>query len=283
MKLTQTEATKTIRDFIAYCQYQNRSNNTIISYLTDLIQFELYIGKDILDAKYEDIISWLGTIENPATSNRKLMTLKSFYSWTTDNARLTNINIAKNISSVKYRQEERDYVERNEYTEIRKSLMNRNYKYANRDILIIDLLFNCGLRVAELVSLNVSDFNMEDKSFYVIGKGNKKRIAFMNDNVFNSLNKWLEDRAGLVSNNTDALLPTKTSDRMSVRAVQKFVNKYADTHPHAFRHGLASLMINERNVSLPIVAKTLGHSSTKVTERYVHVNNDAMRNAANMI
>lgn len=267
-----------LKSFENYLRYSERSENTIKNYLADINQFAR--TNNIETAGYEQVISWLQGFDKPATKNRKLTSLKTFYEWAVDNKGFA-ANPAAKIDAVKVRNRRENYVTRDDYAESKKSV-DRNYKYAARDVMIIDLLYNCGLRVFELSNIKMSDIDFNNQSINIIGKGNKPATIFLNDNAMNSLNKWVEQRSE-IGKDSNYLLVTKTSDKMSVRGIQKMIEKYSGTHCHAFRHGFASTLINERNVSLPVVQKLMRHSNAQTTARYIHVNDDAQRAAVNLI
>lgn len=270
-----------IESFINYCKFRNLSDNTIVNYRIDLEQFVSVTPHFPHITSSFEVTNWLAGFSSQATISRKLSSLKSFYRWAVDVARIVSDNLVLNIDSPKIPRREMDYVKKDEYLGVINSLEDRNYKYNSRDKMMFDIMFNCGLRISELVSLRIGDFNFDTNTFNVIGKGNKERVCYMNKTVVASVKNWLEDIEKYrlkSSKNTDYLLNTKVSDQMSVRAAQFIVEKFAKTHAHAFRHGFCTEMVNN-NVNLAVVAKLAGHESFNTTRRYVHPSAETFGNA----
>jgi integrase/recombinase XerC len=220
------------------------------------------------------------------TKNRKISTIKSFYSWATTVSKSVKLNPTDGLSAVKVPQREMDYITGDEKQEVVSTLEDRNYKYNSRDIVIVEMLYNCGLRVSELSDVRVEDIDVLDRSFRVIGKGNKERFCFINETAYQAINIWLIDRKNILKKekreDSGFLLITKTSDKMSVRGIEKFISKFSDSHPHAFRHGFGSVLA-DKGINLKVIQDLMGHSSVTTTQRYIHTSTDARRSAVNAI
>lgn len=278
MKLLKKEIDKNIADFLTYCiDVREFSENTIISYRTDLVQFNKFLEGNILKATATDIGQWVKDFGS-ATKSRKIASLKTFFDWASGVSKLVSENVAKNMISPKIPVRQMNFVRKDEYLSVEKTLDDRNYRYNNRDKMMFDIMYNCGLRVSEVVSLNADLFNFVNNTFYVIGKGNKERKCYMNKTVVESIKTWLEDREKILASDgriSKALLITKTSERISIRGAQKIVESLAKTNAHAFRHGFCSELAS-KGVNLAYIATAAGHASTNTTRRYVHTNDEAM-------
>jgi integrase/recombinase XerD len=275
------ELNKEIISFLGYCKYRNFSENTIISYETDLDQFARFNKGFPIVSSSEQVTRWLESFTAKSTMGRKLSTLKSFYDWAVNVSKIVNTNVVLHIDTPKIPIRQMDYMKKSSYIDVVASLDNRNYKYNNRDKTMFDIMFNCGLRVAELVSLKLSNFNFSNNTFNIIGKGNKERTCYMNRTVIASLNKWISDRTMILletGRNTDSLFVTKVSDQISVRGAQSIVEKFANTHAHAFRHGFCTEMV-KNNINLGVISELAGHASISTTRRYIHPDVDTMANA----
>ena len=158
-----------------------------------------------------------------------------------------------------------------------------------RDYAIITLFLNCGMRLSELVGINIKDINFNDQKLNVIGKGNKERTIYLNSACMNAVNKYLAVRPhdNVKYDSKDALFLSERRERISNRTVQYIVkqelkragldtNKYS---VHKLRHTAATLMYKYGNVDIRALQELLGHESISTTEIYTHVDNSQIRNA----
>lgn len=158
-----------------------------------------------------------------------------------------------------------------------------------RDKAILELLFSTGMRVSELVSLDVDDVNLKTREMSVIGKGGKIRVVFISDSAADSLASYLgrrgDDFKPLFIRYAGA--KAKTSDgedlRLSVRSVQKIVKKYArkaglaiEPSPHTLRHTFATDLLR-RGADIRAVQELLGHSNIATTQIYTHITNPQLK------
>ena len=166
---------------------------------------------------------------------------------------------------------------------------NRNRE---RDFAIITLFLNCGMRLSELVGINISDINFSDWKMTVIGKGNKERTIYLNKACIRAIEDYLSVRPkeGIKSDNKNskkALFLSERLERISNRTVQYIVDKELkkaglDTRKystHKLRHTAATLMYQYGNVDIRALQELLGHESISTTEIYTHVANSQVRDA----
>ena len=159
-----------------------------------------------------------------------------------------------------------------------------------RDYCIITLFLNCGLRLAELVSLNLSSFNLTEKTLLVTGKGNKQRLLYLNKACVDAIKNYLEVRPvdGVKGDDRNALFLSRLKKRIGRQAVQQLVYKYlkkigldGDHYSvHKLRHTAATLMYQHGNVDVLVIKDMLGHENLSTTEIYTHVENKRLREAA---
>ncbi|MDD4583298.1 MAG: tyrosine-type recombinase/integrase [Eubacteriales bacterium] len=152
-----------------------------------------------------------------------------------------------------------------------------------RDVAILELLFGVGLRVSELCNLRFEDYDREECSFRIIGKGNRERMLYLeNSQALNALDNYLLVRQGV-----DVDLPfifiTKFRGPMSTQGVRNMVTKYTkragiqkNITPHVFRHSFATLLL-ESGVDIKFIQDFLGHSSITTTQIYLHLSNEQKR------
>ena len=148
---------------------------------------------------------------------------------------------------------------------------------------------NCGIRLSELVGINIKDIVFSEDKLNVIGKGNKERTIYLNKACVNAINSYLAVRpkTGIKSGSEDALFLSERLERISRRTVQYIVkqellkagldtNKYS---VHKLRHTAATLMYQYGNVDIRALQELLGHESISTTQIYTHVNNEQVRHA----
>jgi integrase/recombinase XerC len=159
---------------------------------------------------------------------------------------------------------------------------------SSRDKAIMELFYSSGLRLSELVGLDLSAIDLKDRTVRVLGKGNKARIVPIGRHAIGALNKWLVQRAGLLKQRPDMssrragapaspLFVGRTGRQLSVRAVQLRVDTWArrqglalHVHPHMFRHSFATHLL-ESSSDLRGVQELLGHADISSTQIYTHL------------
>jgi integrase/recombinase XerC len=156
-----------------------------------------------------------------------------------------------------------------------------------RDAAILEVLYGCGLRVSELVGLDLGAVSFGDHSIRVLGKGRKERVVPLGARAAEALREYLARRAELAHPRTaavdpDAVFLGRLGGRVGVRWVQKLVHRYGalgadrpDLHPHALRHSCATHML-EGGADLRAIQEMLGHTSLSTTQRYTHLSLDRL-------
>jgi len=146
-----------------------------------------------------------------------------------------------------------------------------------RDRAIMELLYSSGLRLAELVGLDLADLNAADRTVRVLGKGRKTRVLPVGREALGAIAAWLKERRGLVRDDTQAVFVGSTGRRLGARAIQKRVAFWAvrqglpmHVHPHLFRHSFASHLL-ESSGELRAVQELLGHADIATTQVYTHL------------
>jgi site-specific recombinase XerD len=162
-----------------------------------------------------------------------------------------------------------------------------------RDRAILEAFFSTGLRIAELVALNLEQFNnlksKKDLELGIIGKGGKPRVVYFSERALNFIKKYLETRNDIKFANTKALFVNfrdkdeKADARLTPRSIERMVKKYAllsgipvFTTPHTLRHSYATDLLNQ-GVDLRSIQEFLGHSNIATTQIYTHVTNKRLR------
>ncbi len=296
----------------------NKSPNSVKEYNYDLTMFLRYIKiqyhltnetdfksitiKDIpLDVikqiTSQDIMSFLSFMAlnlkaKAATRARKISTIRIFFSYLSQKAKIIENNPAQNIETPKKEKRMPRYLTLDDSKKLLSVTMDENDENKERDYAIITIFLNCGLRLSELVGINISDINFDDCKLNVIGKGNKERTIYLNKACMNAIRAYLDVRPKVAIKVDDkssqkALFLSKRHERISNRTVQYIVDKELrkaglDTSKystHKLRHTAATLMYQYGNVDIRALQELLGHESIATTEIYTHVNNQQARNA----
>lgn len=146
-----------------------------------------------------------------------------------------------------------------------------------RDRAMLEMLYSCGLRVAELVGLNVRDIDLGDAQARVFGKGRKQRVMPIGSHAIAALGRWLTERSQWAGHDEPALFLSRHGRRLTARSVQERVRRWAlkqglDTHvhPHMLRHSFASHLL-ESSGDLRAVQELLGHADISTTQVYTHL------------
>ena len=227
-----------------------------------------------------------------ATRARKASTIRVFFSYLSQKANLIEINPAQNLETPKSDKRLPKYLNLEESKKLLKASSdeeNRNYQ---RDYAITTLFLNCGLRLSELVGINIQDIDFSEAKLNVIGKGNKERTIYLNKSCLKALSDYLfiRPQVGIKAdklNSEKALFLSERKERISRRTVQHIINVELQKagldsrkfSVHKLRHTAATLMYQYGNVDIRALQELLGHESISTTEIYTHVDNTQVRNA----
>ena len=296
----------------------NKSPNSIKEYNYDLamflkfikIRFKLTNETDfsaitILDIpisviskiKLDDIHAFLSYLalelkSKPATRARKVSTIRIFFNYLSQKAGLIENNPAQNLETPKLGKRMPKYLTLDESKKLLDITISDQGDNENniRDYAIITLFLNCGIRLSELVGINIKDITFSECKLNVIGKGNKERTIYLNKACMNAIQDYLNNtrpREGIKYDSKDALFLSKRRERISNRTVQYIVKRELqkaglDTKKysvHKLRHTAATLMYQYGNIDIRALQELLGHKSISTTEIYTHVDNSQVRNA----
>jgi site-specific recombinase XerD len=286
-----------------------KSKGTISGYKADLIVFfrflNLYKGIVSEETEFKDISitnidnSLLSTVtlkdlykfiffieryrENSNYAKaRKTASLKSFFKFMYKTKAIPE-NPALDLDGPKLSKRHPVYMNLEECEQLLKSI---NGKYKSRDICIITLFLNCGLRLSELCGINVSDIRKD--TLTVIGKGNKERTIYLNEACIEALKNYLKERKELKRIiDKDALFISRNFKRIDKRSVEKLLKKHLKEanldekgySPHKLRHSAATLMYQYGNVDIRSLQSILGHTNISTTQIYTHLDDNKLRSA----
>ena len=270
--------------------------------MTDEKEFSNIPIKDISintikNVKLDDIhafLSYLTTNYNSkaATRARKASSIRVFFNYLCAKANLIDANPAQNLETPKLDRRLPKYLSLEDSKKLLNVTANEDNRNAKRDYAIITLFLNCGMRLAELVGININDIDFSENKMTVIGKGNKERTVYLNKACINAIKDYLSIRPkeGIKTdkfNSKKALFLSERKERISRRTVQYIVDKELlaaglDTKKystHKLRHTAATLMYQYGNVDIRALQEVLGHESISTTEIYTHVASKQARDA----
>ena len=307
----RTEAPPLLRDFLVYHEtIQGHSRRTVDEYYLDLRNFFRFLKRDkklvpdnvpmdqipiddvgidlIRTVTLTDIYAYMNYLSrdrrlNNASRARKVATIRSFYKYLTNKAKLLDVNLVQDLDAPRLKKALPKYLDLDESLELLDHVEGKN---AIRDYCILTLFLNCGLRISELVGLNKTD--VRGDQLRVLGKGNKERVLFLNDACQRALADWMTERDAMTLVDQNALFVTLQNRRRITRAaVHKLVKKHlADAgldstqySAHKLRHTAATLML-QNGVDVRTLQEVLGHDHLNTTQIYTHVDSDELRVAA---
>ncbi|HIC58289.1 MAG TPA: tyrosine recombinase XerC [Acidobacteria bacterium] len=280
---------------------RNVSHHTLRAYRSDLWQFVEFskerVGRPITtdDFDHRLVRSFLANLyengHSRASSARKLASVRSFARYLRNEGHLER-DFGGLVSTPKLARRMPTHLDPDEISVLLES-PDLDTPLGRRDRAILELFYASGLRLSELVSLDLGDVNLRDQLVRVLGKGGKERVIPFNQSASDAIRSYLKDHRVLVNSSNETLgqacHPRTTvvsmplfvnyrGGRLSSRSVDRLVRKYAvqssarlGISPHALRHSFATHLL-ERGADLRAIQELLGHARVSTTQRYTHVN-----------
>ncbi len=247
--------------------------------LTEIYDFLAYLSRDRVKQPNSPEPEYGLT---PASRARKIAAIRSFFKYVTVKAKLLDENPVQDLDSPKIPKSLPRYLTLEESQRLLSAVDGKNQE---RDYCILCVFLNCGLRISELVGLNVNDYRGE--SLRVLGKGSKERTVYLNDACREAIDRYLEVRKLLAPPRMAALFLSNRRARISVDAVQVIVKKNLAKagldaslySTHKLRHTAATLML-QNGVDVRTLQEVLGHENLNTTQIYTHIDSAELRTAA---
>ncbi len=308
-----------LREFASYKSViEGLSEKTVCEYLSDLRTFfrylvakkngtalegEEFLETDILHLTIEDVRAISGSDiyefmlyagqnrgNGWSAKARKLSTLKVFFKYLHLHKRIVEKDPTEDIGAPRRHTSLPKFLTFEESIMLLEAVKNdADSKTVVRDYAIVTLFLNCGMRVSELVGIDLTDIDRDLRSLRVIGKGNKERIIYLNEACRKALVEYIVDRQKDETSavKTMALFLSTRKTRISVKTVQWMVYKYLDAaglggrglSVHKLRHTAATLMYQSGEVDVRVLKDILGHAQLNTTQIYTHVSDENMQNA----
>lgn len=268
--------------FLMYMKSERGATvNTLKAYEKDLRQFLSFIRREDLEiyTVSKDIIRDFIVLLTESRYNknsiiRKLSTLRRFYKFMVKRG-FMNENPIVSLFSPKQEKILPNFLTQSEMERLIESIPLDN-PLGIRDRAIIEMLYSTGVRIGELVQLDISSIK-DNRQILIKGKGNKERIVFLGDYALKSLKRYLEEvRPKLVRDTRErALFLSRFGTRLTCRSIERMMEKYGihigkDISPHTIRHSFATHLL-ENGADLRAVQELLGHSDLSTTQKYTHI------------
>lgn len=299
-----------LKDYFSYMQtIKGKSINTIQVYFYDLRVFFrfLKLHRNLVDKKTDfekidicdidvellktvelsDLYSFMSYVSNNRDNTsharaRKVASLKSFFNYLYNKAKLTKYNPASELESPKIMKRLPRYLNIEESKQLLSAV---NGEYSERNYAILTLFLNCGMRLSELVGINLN--NIKNGYLTVIGKGDKERSIPLNNACIEVIEKYIKVRPVNGVKDKNALFISEKKQRISKVTVQYIVKKFirqAGLDPqrystHKLRHTAATLMYKYGHVDIRALQELLGHESIATTEIYTHLDKQQLKEA----
>jgi len=276
---------KAVGKFIRALQERNSSTHTIKAYRTDLAQFAEYVGPQTWsDIDHVLIRGYLANLYERGLSKtsvaRALAALRSLYRWLAQEGEVTQ-NPAALVSTPKLPKKLPRVPTIEEVNTVLDSEMPECSAFAERDQVILELLYGCGIRNSELIGINLDDIRWSNEMILVRGKGRKERYVPFGGSAKTAVQAYLPARQrvlGETKKTTErALLVNLRGARLTTRSVGRIVKQIAvarglspDVHPHTLRHAFGTHMLEE-GADLRAIQEMLGHERLSTTQRYTQL------------
>ena len=264
--------------FLSAKQVEGCSERSLKYYRTTLSKMNEKINKSVRQVETNDIRTYISNYENESNAGKVTLDnirriISSFFAWLEDENYIIK-SPARRIHKIRVGKTVKDVYSDEELERMRDNCNN------SRDLAIIDILSSTGIRVGELVNLNISDIDLEKRECIVLGKGNKQRKVYFDARTKIHLNDYITGRY----DECEALFVSlnKPHNRLSIRGIEVILQnigsnlKLTKVHPHKFRRTLATKAI-DKGMPIEQVQVLLGHSQIDTTLRYAMVNQNNVK------
>jgi integrase/recombinase XerC len=272
---------KAIDQFLASLRQRNASAHTLKAYRGDLDTFSGFIGqRNLKEIDHVAIRGFLSHLYDKGMGKtsvaRSLAALRSLYRWLAQEG-LVEQNPAALVSTPKLPKKLPRVPTIEEMNGVLEGKMPEIASFPQRDLLLFELLYGCGIRNSELVGINLDDIRLSNEAILIRGKGKKERYVPFGDSVKSALAGYLPVRQQMLKKISPTLLINQRGGRLTTRSVGRIIKKVAvakglspDVHPHTLRHAFGTHMLEE-GADLRAIQEMLGHERLSTTQRYTQL------------
>jgi integrase/recombinase XerC len=288
-----TPASDALTNFLRALIARNASAHTVMAYGTDLAEFVEFVGpEEMKEIDHQLIRAYLGQLYergvSKATVARALSSIRSFFKWM-GRERMIESNPALLVAAPKLPKRLPRVPTMEEMNLVLDAKMPEEASFAERDRLILELLYGCGIRNSELTGIDLEDIRLGQGLILVRGKGKKQRLVPFGEAARMALGSYLPQRAqvleqrrktgnaSLPAAGASALLVNLRGSRLTTRSVGRIVKAVAvagglpsEVHPHTLRHAFGTHMLEE-GADLRAIQELLGHERLSTTQRYTQL------------
>lgn len=276
--------TQNFRDYLG--SERNYSKHTVKAYIRDISEFcgvikEKKLGLDndgsidpgkLDETSVRAYISWLYTRNSRTSISRKLASVRTYFEFLVRKGVMKS-NLAKLVPTPKGEKRLPTFLTVDEVVKLLTAEVPD--EYSTRDRALLELMYSSGLRVSELVGIDLNDIDLKNLTVKVLGKGGKERIVPVGSKAAEALDKYLHERLDM-NPEGDHLFVNARGGRLNVRSVDRVIRKYAtlagipkNVSPHVLRHTFATHLLGG-GADLRAIQEMLGHKSLSTTQRYTH-------------
>ncbi len=273
---------ETISQYLEYLELEKGlSQNTIDAYRRDLYEFADFSGCDVSEVDRIKLSTFIRHLKErilaPTSVIRKIASLRGFFKWTYS-MNIIDKNPASTLEQPKIPQRLPKVISLKEIEE----MLHSNLSPVQS--VIIELLYSCGLRVSELVNLNLSDIDMTSKYIRCFGKGSKERIIPVGKQAIEKLKNYFPERDFIIKKyniNTKRLLVFESGRIANRQDIYSFIHEkgkliHKNISPHTLRHSFATHLL-ENGADLRVVQELWGHSDVSTTQLYTHISKKRLK------
>lgn len=284
MRNQQSVVARAVADFLRHLRERNASPHTIKAYAGDLANFAAYAAsQDWDDIDHVAIRGFLSELYEKGLSKssvaRSLAAVRSLYRWLAREG-VVEQNPAKLVATPKLPKKLPRVPTIEEINSVLDGAMPEQAAFPERDRLLFELLYGCGIRNSELTGINLDDIRLSAEAILIRGKGKKERYVPFGDSAKSALAAYLPERQKVIAGsrkNIPALLINTRGGRLTTRSVGRIIKKIAvakglspDVHPHTLRHAFGTHMLEE-GADLRAIQELLGHERLSTTQRYTQL------------
>ncbi|MGR3812330.1 tyrosine-type recombinase/integrase [Jiulongibacter sp. NS-SX5] len=273
-----------VDSFLSYLKNEKRlSIHTYKAYEKDLSQFQDYYQANfdgsIEKADFRSVRSWLVSLNvsklSNTTVNRKIATLRSFYSFLLRKEKI-EINPMLRIKPMKKPQSPPVFIDNTETVKLFDEIEFASDFEGKRDQMVLEMLYGTGIRLAELLTLEINDIDLFGSKITVTGKRNKQRVIPIGASLRQQITSYLSKRQEVAEPEIQSFILTNKGQKAYPVMIQRLVKKYLSKvstrkkkSPHVLRHTFATHLLN-KGADLNAIKELLGHSSLSSTQIYTH-------------